>query len=91
VNQIQYILIRTVIRCAYSPRRLRLKKDEILFLRDALMKHWLNWQHSLDEMRKTERLLKKMIESDKLGYQTKRLAVNQLTRLTAITDEAYEA
>jgi hypothetical protein len=55
------------------------------------MKHWLNWQHSLDEMRKTERLLKKMIESDKLGYQTKRLAVNQLTRLTAITDEAYEA
>ena len=60
-------------------------------MRSALMKHWLNWQHSLDEMRKTERLLKKMIDSDNLGYQTKRLAVNQLTRLTAITDEAYQA
>lgn len=88
MKQHQYILIRTLIYCAYSPRRLRVNRDDLMQVRESFMRHWQTWQRSLVEMRKTEKLLNRIIDSDKLGRDEKRMVISQLTRLNAITDEA---
>ena len=91
MNQHHYLLIRTLIHCTYSPRRFRVNRDELVKIRDSFMRHWQTWQRSLVEMRKTEKLLNRIIDSDGLGRDEKRLVISQINRLNAITDEAYEA
>jgi hypothetical protein len=91
MNHEQFVKIRRLFFDLAAPRRHWLKADDLEELRLAVRRQWYAWRQSMREMKKTEKLLRRIVRSYKLDTKTYRLAIGQIDRLTAITDEAYEA
>lgn len=84
MNHKTYAQIRTVIKCVFSPRRFPMQNKEIAQLHDALIAHWASWQDALFEMNKSANLLTRILSTECLPRDERRLAESQLSRLSTI-------
>ena len=92
MNQRQYLLIRTLIHCAYSPRRLKIDTLTLKGLRSSLMDHWKCWRDAIYVMERAQVALEFILENEKgLNYHSKNLATRNIKRLEKIIAKAYKA